>query len=221
MLRLHRASPRALASALALAVATAAPSSSAAFATPVMDGGSLEVGETISARGAFVDASRVFAMKVTIDSNVTVGSGLALSVDTFGSHALGANTEIAVYDEFGAILFAINNNVDRRRDKDACLAFGDAEQPLKPIDGSTRQSGGKFENAAELLAGTYLIVVGDHNVKWDEADWTLSRWSRHVDERDWQMAVSLRPVGNPIPTPAGAATLGLAALAWPCRRRRP
>ena len=205
--------------ALALGSLTALAAASApALAIPIADKGVLDVGEEFLDAGTFGHSGNLFGARFTIEVDVTVGSGFGLVIDAFGSHALGSDTELALYNTDGTFLFAINDDFDDVGDdsenRDAYLYFGDAAPAPDPADGDTNQGG--FVSVHELLAGTYVMVIGPFETSWDELDVDDSDVLNFQGQNPWLCAARLFV----IPAPASVAMLGLGGLALGGRRRR-
>lgn len=192
------------------AVAIAAP----AMAIPTSDKGLLEVGDCFVDNGNFRDmGNNLFGAIFEINVDVTIGSGYALTIDSFGSDALGTDTELALYDEDGTMIMAINDDAGDGS-LDAYMGFGDANQFASPFNGSTRQ--GNITNVTELLAGRYLAVIGPFSTTWDSFDVDDTDVSNFQGTGEWLCTICL----TRIPTPGSVALLGLGGLAINGRRRR-
>lgn len=151
----------------------------------------------------------LFGAKFVLGVDCTFGSGFGLVIDSFGS---AVDTELALYNEDGTLLFAINDDFDADNNFDAYLAFGDAPQPDNPDNGTTDQ--GAFVNALELLAGTYIMIIGPFDTVWNESDMDLSTVAYRGGTEEWQCRACL------VPTPGTLALLGLGGVVIGGRRRR-
>lgn len=194
-----------------IAAAAAAP----AMAFPIRDAGTIQVGVPLQDAGFFESNGNVlFGLRFTLDRNVTLGSNYALVLDSFGSFDLGSDTELALYTGDGSQILAINDDFESGSVFDAYLGFGDAAQPNNPFNGTTRQ--GNITNATELLAGSYLVVIGPYNTTWDSNDAQLTEVQNFQGRGEWLCRVIL----TEIPAPGSFALLGLGTLAIGGRRRR-
>lgn len=194
---------------VALATAFAAP----ALAFPIGEGGTLVIDTPLADSGFFESNGNVlFGMRFTLDVDVTQGSGYALLMDSFGSYP-GSDTELALYTGDGMQILAINDDFGGGI-FDAFIGCGDATQPSNPFNGSTRQ--GTITNEINLLAGTYLIVIGPYNTTWDSFDAQLTEVDNLQGRGEWFCSVLL----TQIPAPGSFALLGLGTLAIGGRRRR-
>ncbi len=196
---------------VALATATAAP----ALAFPIRNGGTLQVGVPMMDAGFFENNGEVlFGLRFTLDRNVVQGSGYGLQLDSFGSNDLGSDTELALYTGDGLQILAINDDYDSGNVLDAYIAAGDAPQPGNPFNGTTRQ--GNITNEINLLAGTYLVVIGPYNTTWDSFDAQATVVDNLQGSGEWLCSVLLYE----IPAPGSLALLGLGTIALGGRRRR-
>lgn len=169
---------------------------------PLNDAGFFEMGGEV-----------LFGLRFTISVDVTQGSLWALQLDSFGSHALGSDTELALYNSDGSQILAINDDAGDGS-LDAYLGFGDAPQFQNPFNGTTRQ--GNISNQIDLAAGTYLVVIGPYNTTWDSFDAQLTEVDNFQGRGEWLCQVLLYQ----IPAPGSLALLGLGTLAIGGRRRR-
>lgn len=194
-----------------LAAVAAAP----ALAFPIRTvNAPLQPGVPLNDAGFFEMGGEVlFGLRFTISVDVTQGSLWALQLDSFGSHALGSDTELALYNSDGSQILAIND--DAGNDSlDAYLGFGDAPQFQNPFNGTTRQ--GNISNQIDLAAGTYLVVIGPYDTIWDSFDAQLTEVDNFQGRGEWLCQVLLYQ----IPAPGSLALLGLGTLAIGGRRRR-
>lgn len=193
----------------AVGVAMAAP----AYAIPTRDGGVLNVGDSFMDTGNFRDmGNNLFGLIFEIQVDVTQGSLYSLQLDSFGSDALGTDTELALYNEDGTMILAINDDAGDGS-LDAYMGFGDAPMFQNPFNGSTRQ--GNITNVTELLAGRYLVVIGPFSTTWDSNDVDLTEVNNFQGTGEWVCTVTL----TEIPTPGSLALLGLGGLLIGHRRR--
>ncbi len=196
---------------VALATVVAAP----ALAFPIRNAGTLQVGVPLMDSGFFESNGEVlFGLRFTLDRNVTQGSGYGLQLDSFGSFDLGSDTELALYTGDGLQILAINDDYDSGNVFDAYIANGDAPQPSNPFNGTTRQ--GNIVNQIDLLAGTYLVVIGPYNTTWDSLNAQNTEVNNFQGRGEWLCTVLLYE----IPAPGSLALLGLGTLAMGGRRRR-
>jgi hypothetical protein len=194
----------------AVGIALATP----AYAIPTRNGGVLNVGECFVDAGNFRDmGNNLFGLIFEIQVDVTQGSGYALTLDSFGSDALGTDTELALYNAAGDLIYAINDDAGDGS-LDAYLGFGDASQFGAPFNGSTRQ--GNIVNAINLLAGQYMVVIGPYSTIWDSNDVDLTEVNNLQGTGEWLCTVCLYE----IPTPGSLALLGMAGLVIGQRRRQ-
>ncbi len=174
----------------------------------------LQPGVPLNDAGFFTRNGEVlFGLRFTIDVNVTQGSLWALQLDSFGSQALGSDTELALYNSDGTQILAINDDAGDGS-LDAYLGFGDAPQFANPFNGTTRQ--GNIINQINLLAGTYLVVIGPYNTTWDSFDAQQTDVNNFQGSGQWLCQVLLYR----IPAPGSLALLGLGTLVLGGRRRR-
>lgn len=195
-------------------IAATALLASPALAIPTDDKGLLEVGECFLDSGNFREVgNNLFGAIFEIAVDVTVGSGYGLMIDSFGSEALGTDTELALYAADGTFIMAINDDAGDGS-LDAYLGFGDAAQFGNPFNGSTRQ--GNITNETELLAGQYMAVIGPFSTVWDSIDVNDSDVNNLQGTGDWVCSVCL----SQIPAPGSVLLMGLGGLAISGRRRR-
>lgn len=174
----------------------------------------LQPGVPLNDAGFFeMNGEVLFGLRFTISVDVTQGSLWALQLDSFGSHALGSDTELALYNSDGSQILAINDDAGDGS-LDAYLGFGDAPQFQNPFNGTTRQ--GNISNQIDLAAGTYLVVIGPYNTTWDSFDAQLTEVDNFQGRGEWLCQVLLYQ----IPAPGSLALLGLGTLAIGGRRRR-
>lgn len=194
-----------------LAAVAAAP----ALAFPIRTvNAPLQPGVPLNDAGFFEMGGEVlFGLRFTISVDVTQGSLWALQLDSFGSHALGSDTELALYNSDGSQILAINDDAGDGS-LDAYLGFGDAPQFQNPFNGTTRQ--GNISNQIDLAAGTYLVVIGPYDTIWDSFDAQLTEVDNFQGRGEWLCQVLLYQ----IPAPGSLALLGLGTLAIGGRRRR-
>jgi len=195
-----------------LAAVVAAP----AFAFPIRDAGTREVGQCLNDTGTFVElGNNLWGLRFTINQDVTVGSNLALTLDSFGSQGLGSDTELGLYNGDGTSLLAGNDDAGDGS-FDSYLGFGDAPQFASPVNGFTRQGNAIPPNQLNLLAGTYLIVIGPFDTRWDEFIAADTAVDNRQGSSPWACQVCLYVV----PAPGSFALLGLGTLVIGGRRRR-
>ncbi len=203
---------RSIICAAMLAAVCAAPVH--AVPIPVRDGGTLEVGVPVINEGFFgMCGYELYAIRFTIDVDVTQGSGYGLQLDSFGSFDLGSDTELALYTGDGLQILAINDDYVDGGLLDAYLAAGDAPQPGAPFNGTTRQ--GNITNEINLLAGTYLVVLGPFDTTWDSFDAEDAEVDNLQGGGHWIGTLLLYA----IPGPSSIALLGMGTIALGLRRR--
>jgi hypothetical protein len=182
-----------------------------AYAIPIRDGGVLDVGECFMDTGTFTRVgNNLFGLLFEIQVDVTAGSGFSLTLDSFGSEDLGSDTELALYNEFGDMILAINDDAGDGS-LDSYLGFGDADQFATPFNGTTRQ--GNIVNVTNLLAGKYLVVIGPYDTTWDSFNVDDTEVDNFQGSAGWVCTVCL------IPAPGSLALLGLGGLMIGHRRR--
>jgi len=196
---------------VALATVVAAP----ALAFPIRNAGTLEAGVCLTDHGNFQElGNNLWGLRFTIDVDVVVGGNFALAIDSFGSEQAGSDTELALYNGDGTSLLAGNDDAGDGS-LDSYLGFGDAPQFANPSNGFSRQ-GNPIVNQINLLAGTYLVVIGPFNTSWDESVAEDTTVDNRQGSSPWLCRVCLTVV----PAPGSFALLGLGTLAIGGRRRR-
>lgn len=205
---------KAILSMAGLAALAAAGAANAANIT-IIDLGVINPGYSHSQDYVLAGEHRGYGMRFTITQDITLGSGLFMVHDTFGSTT---DTETALYVDGGGLL-AMNDDFDSGVNFDSYLAFGDASQPANPYNGQTRQ-GNSFANPVTLLAGTYVFVVGPYQSQWDEFDMFDSKISDDDTFDDGGQIWYCNLTYGEIPAPASLAVAGLGMFFVGGRKRR-
>lgn len=205
----------------ALVIVASGLSGEASHAIPIIDEGVLNVGDELRSSGVFSrGGSFAFGLQFELLTAVDAGSGLSLTVDSFGS---AVDTEMAFYSVDTGNLIHMNDDGPILQGGfdpglDSYYAFGDADMgDGSEFRGFTRQErdgGDEFIVSTDIGPGTYLVIIAPYNAYWDEFDFEQSELVYDGSTAGWECNISF------VPAPASLALFAMGGCVAMRRRRR-